>query len=70
MPASQQAPLLVWVRHLVLPVSVLAFSLLPNVVRITRASFLDVLSSDYIRTARAKGLINRRVLFKHAMKTR
>lgn len=68
MPSSQQAPLLVWVRHLVLPVSVLAFSLLPNVVRITRASFLDVLSSDYIRTARAKGLINRRVLLKHAMK--
>lgn len=68
MPSSQQAPFLVWARHLVLPVSVLAFSLLPNVVRITRASFLDVLSSDYIRTARAKGLISRRVLLKHAMK--
>ncbi|MEM6427940.1 MAG: ABC transporter permease [Deinococcota bacterium] len=68
MPSSRDASWLTWIQHLILPVSVLAFSLLPNVVRITRASFLEVLSSDYIRTASAKGLRRQLVLTKHAMK--
>ena len=38
------------------------------VTRITRASVLEVLSEDYIRTARAKGQIERKVLFRHALK--
>jgi peptide/nickel transport system permease protein len=40
----------------------------PAVMRLTRAGMLDVLSSDYIRTARAKGLKPMRVLFKHALR--
>lgn len=55
-------------RHLVLPASVLAFSLMPNVVRVTRAALLEVMKSDYVRTARAKGLIEWTVLAKHTMR--
>ena len=55
-------------RHLVLPASVLAFSLMPNVVRVTRAAVLEVMTSDYVRTARAKGLVERSVLLKHTMR--
>ncbi|MEX2501189.1 MAG: ABC transporter permease [Trueperaceae bacterium] len=56
-------------RHLILPAGVLAFSLMPNVVRVTRAAILEVMASDYVRTARAKGLIERSVLIKHTMRT-
>lgn len=55
-------------RHIAMPASVLAFSLMPNVVRVTRAAVLEVMSSDYVRTARAKGLVNRTVFWKHTMK--
>jgi len=55
-------------RYLVMPASVLAFTLLPNVVQVTRAALLDVLSSDFIRTARAKGLAQRVILFKHTFR--
>lgn len=55
-------------RHLVLPASVLAFSLMPNVVRVTRAALLEVMTSDYVRTARAKGLVEWSVLAKHTMR--
>jgi peptide/nickel transport system permease protein len=54
-------------RHLVLPASVLAFSLMPNVVRVTRSALLEVMASDYVRTARAKGLVDRVVIWKHTM---
>lgn len=53
--------------HLVMPVSVLTFSLLPWVVRFTRSGMLDVLGQDYIRTARSKGLTEYRVLLIHAL---
>jgi len=56
------------VQHLVMPASVLAFTLLPNVVRVARSAMLEVLSSDYVRTAKAKGLPNRAVLLKHTFK--
>lgn len=55
-------------RHLVLPASVLAFSLMPNVVRVTRAAVLEMLASDFVRTARAKGLRELRVMVKHTMR--
>lgn len=55
-------------RHLVMPASVLAFTLMPNVIRITRSALLEVLTSDYVRTARAKGLPERLVLLKHTLK--
>lgn len=55
-------------RHLVLPAGVLAFTLMPNVVRVTRSALLEVNRADYVRTARGKGLSPSRVLFKHAFK--
>lgn len=55
-------------RHLALPAGVLAFSLMPNVVRVTRAALLEVAAADYVRTARAKGLVERMVLLKHTMR--
>lgn len=55
-------------RHLAMPAGVLAFTLMPNVIRITRSALLDVLTSDYVRTARAKGVSERVVLLKHTLK--
>ncbi|RIH87473.1 ABC transporter permease [Calidithermus roseus] len=55
-------------RHLAMPAGVLAFTLMPNVIRITRSALLEVLTSDYVRTARAKGLPERVVLLKHTFK--
>lgn len=55
-------------RHLVLPAGVLAFSLMPNLVRVTRAAVLEMLAADFVRTARAKGLVERSVLLKHTMR--
>ena len=54
--------------HLVLPAGVLAFSLMPNVVRVTRSAVLEVMTSDFVRTARAKGIADRWVLWKHTMR--
>lgn len=56
------------VRHLILPASVLAFSLMPNIVRVTRAAVLEMLASDFVRTARAKGLREFSVMVKHTMR--
>jgi peptide/nickel transport system permease protein len=54
--------------HLVLPGLVLASSVLGLVTRITRASMLDALSQDYLRTARAKGLAEARIVGRHALR--
>jgi peptide/nickel transport system permease protein len=54
-------------RHLILPALVLAFVLVATWSRYARSSFLEVIHQDYIRTARAKGLLEREVLFKHAL---
>jgi len=54
--------------HLVLPVIVLAVQSIAGYARYIRASMLEVLSQDYIRTARAKGLANRRVVIRHAFR--
>ena len=56
------------IRHLILPAFVLAFSLMPNVIRTTRAAVLETLAADFVRTARAKGLQERVVLVKHTMR--
>lgn len=55
-------------QHFVLPSFVLGWSSAPAVMRLTRSGMLEVLSSDYIRTAYAKGLAPLRVLFKHALR--
>ncbi len=55
-------------RHLVLPVLSLALPYIAYVTRIMRASFMDVLEQPWIRTARAKGLSPRQVLFRHALR--
>src|SRR3989442_13545704 len=55
-------------HHLVLPALTLGLVYLAQYSRLSRASMLDVLGSDYIRTARAKGLANRVVLYKHALR--
>jgi len=54
--------------HLVLPSIVLAFSTLGMIVRMVRSSMLEVLREDYIVLARAKGLPERAVIYKHALK--
>ena len=55
-------------RHLILPVGVAAFVSLAGLSRYMRASMVDVLRQDYIRTARAKGLPERAVLFHHGLR--
>ncbi len=61
---------LMWdaIRHLILPAAALATIPLAIIARITRSSLLEVLSRDYIRTARAKGALERRVVAKHAFR--
>lgn len=54
--------------HLILPVSALVIILTAGYARYIRTSMLEVLGLDYIRTARAKGLTSRVVLFKHALR--
>ena len=54
--------------HLILPVSALVIIQTAGYARYVRSSMLEVLGLDYIRTARAKGLANRIVLFKHALR--
>lgn len=56
-----------WLEHLVLPAMTLACAYVALIARITRATMLDTLSKDYIRTARAKGLREIEVLFGHAL---
>lgn len=64
LPASGQGSL----RHLILPAFVLGFGTLGTTTRTARSSMVDVLNQDYIRTARAKGMVERRVLGLHALR--
>ena len=57
-----------YVYYAILPVSILAFSLLASISRQTRSNMLEVINQDYIRTARANGLPEGRVIFRHALK--
>jgi len=56
------------VQHLVLPVLTLAIIGIAGYSRFMRASMLEVVNADYVRTARAKGLIERRVILRHAFR--
>jgi peptide/nickel transport system permease protein len=56
-----------WVRSLVLPSVTLGVAIAAVVMRMTRASLLEVLELDYVRTARAKGLAERRIVLGHAL---
>jgi peptide/nickel transport system permease protein len=58
-----------WARHLVLPWFALATVYAAQYSRITRGSLLEVLGEDYIRTARAKGLSERRVTYRHGLRS-
>ncbi len=54
--------------NLFLPVMVLALAYIPTICVVTRGSIIEVLNSNYIRTARAKGLSDRVIIFKHAIR--
>jgi peptide/nickel transport system permease protein len=60
--------ILPWLRSLVLPSVALSFSFIGLLARMSRATMLQILSQDYVRTARAKGMPQRTVLFEHALK--
>jgi peptide/nickel transport system permease protein len=69
--ASEMGPLQsLWDRimHMVLPVICLTYASLASISRYTRVSMLEALSQDFVRTARAKGLPNRTVIFRHALR--
>lgn len=55
-------------KNLILPAFTLGIRPLAIITQLTRSSMLDVLSQDYIRTARAKGLGNKTIIFKHALR--
>lgn len=57
-----------WTRHLILPVGVSAFGGVAGISRYSRSSMLEVIRQDYIRTARAKGLTERAVIYRHALR--
>jgi len=69
---SETMSLLPWLLdrmwHLVLPIACLTYGGLAYLSRLTRASMLEVIREDYVRTARAKGLSERVVIFKHAFR--
>ncbi|MFN2229138.1 MAG: ABC transporter permease, partial [Anaerolineae bacterium] len=53
--------------HMIMPSAVLSTVIMPGLARITRASMLEVLQQDYVRTAWAKGLAQRAVVVRHAL---
>jgi peptide/nickel transport system permease protein len=55
-------------RNFIMPTIVLGYYAMPAIMRLTRAGMLEVLNADYIRTARAKGAGEWRVMFKHALR--
>src|SRR5207245_1275075 len=72
-PAPGYEPLsqgiLPWAHALLLPWITLALVTAATYSRLTRSSLLDVLGEDYIRTARAKGLSERRIVYRHGMRS-
>jgi len=55
-------------KHYILPAVALSFGPVAYLARLTRSSLLDVIRQDYMKTARAKGLSRRKVIYKHALK--
>ncbi len=68
-PIREPADLVPWLTGIILPALTLALFFMAAYVRYTRAFVLESLSEDYIRTARAKGLPERTVLFKHGLRS-
>jgi peptide/nickel transport system permease protein len=58
-----------WAQHLILPWLTLALVSAATYSRLTRGSLLEVLGEDYVRTARSKGLSERRVIYRHALRS-
>ena len=67
-PTNPLVEFAIRLQHLVLPATALVIILAGSYLLLTRASMVEVLSEDYLTTARAKGLSERKVLFKHAFK--
>lgn len=67
--AGEWAVLASALRHLVLPALALSTLTLGIVARMTRSSLLDTLSSNFVRTARSKGLLERTVVWRHALRS-
>lgn len=72
LPATGYAPpgdgLLNWITHLVLPVLTLVIGLVAHVAGLQRASMIEALGAPYVRAARAKGLSERKVIMRHALR--
>jgi peptide/nickel transport system permease protein len=72
LPSSGYVPLdestLRWLAHIVLPATTLTLVLIAHLMRQTRSGMMDVLASDYVRTARLKGLPERVVLLRHVLR--
>jgi peptide/nickel transport system permease protein len=72
LPSSGYVPLtespLEWLKRIILPVFTLTLALIAHISRMTRSSLLDVLRSQYVRAARARGLPERSVLYGHALR--
>ncbi len=64
LPASGSSSL----KYFILPALSLGYYASPAIMRLTRAGMIDALSSDYVRTARAKGLLTHQVVLKHALR--
>jgi len=67
-PGHQGFDLVLMLKHLILPVTAVMIQTVAQYCRYMRASVLEVASSDYLRTARAKGISERRVLFHHSVR--
>lgn len=57
-----------WIKHLIMPITIMSFAGLAGMSRYTRSSMLEVLKQDYIRTVRSKGLPENVVIIKHALR--
>jgi peptide/nickel transport system permease protein len=67
-PGHQGFDLALMLKHMALPVVVVAIQTIASYSRYMRSSLLDVLNSDYLRTARSKGISERQVLLKHSLR--
>jgi peptide/nickel transport system permease protein len=67
-PGHQGFDLVLMIKHMTLPVVVVAIQVIAVYARYMRASLLEVLNSDYMRTARSKGISERQVLVRHALR--
>ncbi len=66
--SGDSAPLIDSLKHIIMPAAALGVNATGLIARITRSSMLEVLSQDYVRTAKAKGLVDRLVLTRHALR--